>query len=109
MESSQAQFNMPKVKESIEVFLKSVVKKYPSEFSTDYSVLFCKICSANVSLSQQKNFIVDQHRGTKKHKALRDEHSQSTSSQPLITSIVTTLTTEGQYCSDLCAALLSGK
>lgn len=107
---------MPKEKESLEVFLKTLVKEHPSDLSTDGKILYCKICETNVALPTQKRFHVTQHISTKKHSQMKE--SQKTSlpststgqcSQQLITSALSTQTSDTQYASDLCEALIAGE
>lgn len=107
---------MPKEKESLEVFLKSLVKKHPSDLSTDGQILYCKICETNVALPSQKRFHATQHISTKKHSQLKERQktsqpstSSGQCSQQLITSALSTKTSDTQYASDLSEALIAGK
>ena len=60
---------MGKEKRSLAVVLRSYAAEYNGDFSTDGSVLFCKVC--NVAVAATKKFQVDQHVKTAKHIKLK--------------------------------------
>lgn len=59
---------MPKVKEKSDSFLRRMAFDKPDIFTSDGSVLFCKICDKNVFAKQKCE--VDQHCGGKTHKKI---------------------------------------
>lgn len=107
---------MPKEKESLDLFLKSIVKDYPDEFSADNKVLLCKLCGTSVNLPNQKRFHVTQHRGGQKHQRKLQQRASSLAnvpstaqlSQQLISLAVSTQSSSSQYAADLCEALIAG-
>lgn len=60
---------MGKEKRSLGVALRSYVAEYNNDFTTDGSVLFCKVC--DVPVAATKKFQVDQHVKTVKHTKLK--------------------------------------
>lgn len=67
---------MPKVKQSRQSFLRQLVTEFgDSVFTTDGSVLFCKLCEVKVSV--EKRFTVQQHIRREKHlKAIANAFSK---------------------------------
>ena len=58
---------MPKVKTSTSAKLKQFVSEYgDTVFSSDGTILYCKICE--VKVSAEKRFTVEQHVNREKHK-----------------------------------------
>lgn len=76
---------MPKVKEKPDSFLRRMVFDKPEIFTSDGSVLFCKICDTNVRAGQKSD--VDQHCGGKTHKKNIDRKNKGnhTTTQTLLT------------------------
>lgn len=75
-------------KENEKSFFFKVVKKYPNEFQSDGSVLFCKKCDIEVTASQMSQ--VKQHLKTGKHLASikRKKLDADGKTQSLLTTIV---------------------
>lgn len=95
---------MPKDKRSVCEILSGVVKNYPSEFSTDKQVLFCRLCEQTVSFQRKSQ--IDQHRKTAKHvNALQNRRSAS---QQLVTESFCNTATSTEFNKDLSKALLAG-
>jgi len=95
---------MPKSKPS----MKNVLKKYVDEFgenifSSDGSVLFCKLCETRVSV--ERRYIVTQHLKTDKHTRFVNRHQNATTSK--IQQQVTLYSKKCTFSEDLCKALLS--
>jgi hypothetical protein len=95
---------MPKSKPS----MKNVLNKYVDEFgenifSSDDSVLFCKLCETRVSA--ERRYIVTQHLKTDKHTRSVNRHKNATTSK--IQQQVTLYSKKCTFSKDLCKALLS--
>lgn len=63
--------------------MESWIKSYPGQFTTDGSVIFCKICDKRIPCS--KKYQVDQHVNTSSHITARNK--PSTSRQQLLTHV----------------------
>lgn len=88
--------------------MKNVLKKYVDEFgenifSSDGSVLFCKLCETRVSV--ERRYIVTQHLKTDKHTRFVNRHQNATTSK--IQQQVTLYSKKCTFSEDLCKALLS--
>lgn len=69
---------MPKVKSSCSFRLKSFVNEFGNDvFSTDDSVLYCKVCETKVGC--ERRFTVEQHLKTAKHIRTADRQKQTQS------------------------------
>lgn len=72
---------MPKIAASDKLKVSSIVKQYPSEFSSSSGdKLYCKICECIVK--HEKTFFVDSHRSTAKHSSKAHRPSSSTTPCP---------------------------
>ena len=74
---------MPKVKPSKATSLRNIVSEFGEEvFSTDGSILFCKVCE--VKVAAERRFTVQQHIGREKHKRAVENADKKKTSQLLI-------------------------
>ncbi|KAE9529999.1 hypothetical protein AGLY_011461 [Aphis glycines] len=94
---------MPKVKTSDVCRLRSYVQQYgESIFSTDESVLFCKVCEVKVAV--EKKFTVTQHVSREKHLcALEIKKNRKSEVQTLFN----TMPKNNTFTTDLCTTLVS--
>ena len=58
---------MPKVKPTLAALLRSYVREFPSDFTTNDKILFCQACSKDISFG--KRWDVLQHLATAFHKS----------------------------------------
>jgi len=95
---------MPKAKSSDVCRLRSYVQQYgESIFSTDGSVLFCKICEVRVAA--EKKFTVTQHVGREKH--LRALDIQKNKKREVVQTLINTVPKNNAFTTDLCTAMVS--
>ena len=74
---------MPKVKPSKATSLRNIVSEFGEEdFSTEGSILFCKVCE--VEVAAERRFTVQQHIGRKKQKRAVENADKKKTSQLLI-------------------------
>jgi len=95
---------MPKAKPSDVCRLRSYVQQYgESIFSTDGSVLFCKICE--VKVAAEKKFTVTQHVSREKH--LRALEIQKNRKSEVVQTLISTVPKNNAFTTDLCTAMVS--
>lgn len=92
---------MPKCKSSCSIRLKSFVDEFGKDvFSTDGTVLYCKVCE--IKVGSERRFTVEQHSKTAKHIRTADRQKQ-TQSQQLISNVVDK---KSSFYMDMCRAFL---
>jgi len=92
---------MPKCKSSCSIRLKSFVDEFGNDvFSTDGTVLYCKVCE--IKVGSERRFTVEQHLKTAKHIRTADRQKQ-TQSQQLISNVVGK---KSSFYMDMCRAFL---
>jgi len=98
---------MPKVKPSDAIRLKSIVSEFGEDaFSSDGSILFCKLCE--VKVAAEKRFTVQQHIGREKHKRAVEHSNKQKKAQLLLSqSIAKKVDTSSEFCKELCDVLVS--
>ena len=74
---------MPPVKKNSHGLMESWIKNYPGQFTTDGSIIFCKVCEKRIPSS--KKYQIDQHVNTASH--IAGKNKPSTSRQQLLTDI----------------------
>ncbi|KAL4153127.1 hypothetical protein QTP88_000960 [Uroleucon formosanum] len=95
---------MPKAKPSDVSRLRSYVQQFGEEiFSTDGSVLFCKICEVRVAA--EKKFTVTQHVSRDKH--LRALEIQKNRKSAVVQTLFNTIPKNNAFTTDLCTAMVS--
>ena len=95
---------MPKAKPSDVCRLRSCVQQYgKSIFSTDGSILFCKICEVRVAA--EKKFTVTQHVSRDKH--LRALEIKKNRKSAVIQTLFNTIPKNNEFTTDLCTAMVS--
>lgn len=62
---------MPPVKKNTQTLMESWIKCYPGQFTTDGTVIFCKVCEKRIPSS--KKYQIDQHVNTASHLAARQK------------------------------------
>jgi len=95
---------MPKVKISSSLHLRAFINEFGEDvFSTDGTILFCKICS--VKFASEKKFTITQHLSRDKHcKGLEMKKAKNTNDK---TQAFFTDTLTNSFNKDLCFAMLS--
>jgi hypothetical protein len=92
---------MPKCKSFCSVRLKSFVDEFGNYvFSTDGTVLYCKVCE--IKVGSERRFTFEQHLKTAKHIRTADRQKQ-TQSQQLICNVVGK---KSSFYMDMCRAFL---
>lgn len=92
---------MPPTKKKSQTLMESWIKGYPAQFTTDGTVVYCKVCDKRIPCS--KKYQVDQHINTASHKAAAN--MPSTSCQQLLTQIKPSTSFSSQkteFFKDLC-------
>jgi len=82
------------------------IKNYPGQFTTDGTIIYCKICDKRIPSS--KKHLVDQHVKTASHVAEKNKFFPS-NRQQLLTQMTFTSTSFSQkteFCKDLCELLV---
>lgn len=75
---------MPKIKVSDSKKIKTIMDTFPGEFqSTPKNELYCKLC--NVIVQHSKNFFVEKHRSTEKHKKNIDSNEPCSTQKFIVT------------------------
>jgi len=96
---------MPKVRCSVTDKLNKLVCEFGNDiFSTDGSVLFCKVCEKSVNF--EKKYFVTQHTEGASHKRAV-ETKGSASKTPLLKTFVATSNRQSEFSFDLCNAFVS--
>lgn len=101
----QIQFKMPKVPSSTKEKLNKFVSEFGRDiFSSDGTILFCKVCEKSVNFD--KKFHVSQHLNGKYHKdaALMKKNEKKSC---MLTSFVQMTARESQFSMDLCSAFVN--
>jgi hypothetical protein len=100
---------MPKVKPSKNTKLREfVVGGWKQHFSTDGLILFCKVCE--VKVAAEKQFNVQQHCSTLKHKSSVAQNSALESRQQLLfqkKSVSSMPSKTSEFSKDLCEMMMS--
>lgn len=97
---------MPPIKKDTKSLMESWIKSYPGQFTTDGSVIFCKICDKRIPSS--KKYQIDQHVSTASHIAARNKPTASR--QQLLTQITPSMSSsslKAEFCKDLCEFFVS--
>ncbi|KAL4085242.1 hypothetical protein QTP88_027101 [Uroleucon formosanum] len=92
---------MPKIKTSVNARLRAFVSEFGDDiFSSDGTVLYCKVCE--VKVASEKKFTIEQHISRIKHKnGIERKHLKQSQS------FLTTSSKKSTFNYDLCQALLS--
>lgn len=87
--------------------LRNIVSEFGEEvFSTDGSILFCKVCE--VKVAAERRFTVQQHIGREKHKRAVENADKKKTSQLLIAqSVGVKASTSSDFFKELCDVLVS--
>lgn len=92
---------MPKEKQNDSARLRSYVKKYEPDFTTDGKVLFCTVCEKPVSA--EKKFTVEQHIKTTMHINTKRGNKK----QELISNTLQNRPSKSDFNAELCNALVA--
>lgn len=97
---------MPKIKPSVSVHLKQLVSEFGDNvFSTDGSILYCKLCETKVAA--ERRFTVTQHIGREKHVRALQRVSSKAATQRLLPSVASTSGKSSQFSKELCDVFVS--
>lgn len=92
---------MPPVKKNSQSLMESWIKNYPDQFTTDGTMIFCKVCEKRIPSS--KKYQIDQHVSTASHLAAKLKPAKCR--QQLLTHISSSnsdTTNKTQFNKDLC-------
>ena len=96
---------MPKVSSSIGKKLNDFVKEFGSDvFSTDGSVLFCKVCEKSVNF--EKKYFISQHVQTAKHQNAANKTKPGDQQTSLLTTFSASTSRKSTFSLELCKAFV---
>lgn len=97
---------MPKIKTSVSARLRAFVSEFGDDiFSSDGTVLYCKVCE--VKVASEKKFTIEQHISRIKHKNGIERKHKNGIEYKQSQSFLTTSSKKSSFNYDLCQALLS--